>query len=82
MSDSEFFTIEDGSRPAGAAQLQQTAEYPNYEEALKAVQGAASDNVGPLLIVRWTRTEMTRAWREITVKSEDVTKASSDAKPL
>jgi len=81
MSDSEFFTIEDGSKQAGA-QLQQTVEYSNYEEALKAAQGVAVDNVRPLLIVRWTRTETTRLWREIHVQAEDMTKASSDAKPL
>lgn len=75
MSDSEFFTVEGGFIGIAAG------EYPNYEEALKAAQGAASDAVGPILVVRWTRTEITSLQREITVKAEDMTKASP-AKPL
>jgi hypothetical protein len=76
MADREYFTVED----VGYGDHSEV-EYPNYEEALKTAQGDASDSVGPLLIVRWTRTEMTRLQREISVKSEDMTKAAGSKTP-
>jgi hypothetical protein len=67
MADSEWWSVE---APTGAPIRDSLS---NQEQAEAAASEVACEIGSPLVVVRYTRTEVKRFVRKITVTSEDVT---------